>query len=78
MRFKFKFKRRLLWKTEIVSGFGYDKEKDRMQLYYEDGSIYEISKWSKYDCKLGRDYFDVLKKQMEGKTGQSIPTKEVR
>jgi len=76
--FKFKCKRKRIgfWKTYVVSGFRRDD--NRMCLFFEDGTTLELCEWSKYDCKLGTDYFDAVKKVMEQKAGQSIPTNEVR
>ncbi len=78
MRFEFHCRKFLFWRSYLVIGFKYEKDLNRMILYFEDGSILELCEWSKYDCKLGQDYFDCIKKDMEQKAGQSIPTKEVR
>lgn len=74
--FKMKIRKSLFWKTYKVNGF--HRDGDRMVLSFLDGSILEIAEWSKYDCKLGTDYFDVVKKEMEKKSGQAIITNEVR
>ncbi len=74
--FKIKIRKRFFWEEFIISGFR--QENDRMCLFFEDGSCLELSKWSRYDCQLGTDYFDAVKKIMEQKAGQSIPTNEVR
>ncbi len=73
--FKFQWKRRLFWHTKTIVGFGLDKDLDRMQIFFENGTTLEISKWSKCDCLLGSDYFKIKHKMMEEKAGQSIPVK---
>lgn len=72
--FKFMWKRRLIWRSKIVTGFGYQKDMDRMALHFEDGSILEIPKWSKCHCLLGSDYFRWQLKKKELEAGQKIPT----
>ena len=75
--FKFRYKKGWFWYTEEVTGFHATPEVDRMNLYFEDGSMLEIAQWSKCDCKLGADYFAVLHKKMESEAGMPIPLKNV-
>ncbi len=70
--FEFKWKRFLFWRTEKVVGFRHEVPRDRMLLFYLDGSIYEIPNWNKCYCKLGVDYARLLLAKMEQQTGQPI------
>lgn len=72
MTYKFKYRKRILFKSVTVIGHSFNKDLDRMSLLLQDGGIQEISGWSKYDCKLGSDWALALKKSMEEKAGQSI------
>lgn len=76
--FKLKIRRRFFWKTLIVCGITYDPNSDRLKCFYADGSVLEISSWKKYDCRLGQDYFDLVKRLAEKQAGQPIQTNEVR
>ncbi len=73
MTYKFKYRRSIFYRSFKVVGHGFNKELDRMSLYFQDGSTREIARWSKCDCKLGPDWALAVKKQMEKKAGQSIP-----
>lgn len=72
MKYKFKYKKGLFWKSKTVSGHRLDKDNNRMDLFLEDGSIYSISQWDKYDLYLGIDWVLENKKQMEKEAGQNI------
>lgn len=73
MTYKIKYRKFLFWKTETIIGHKYDKELDRLHIFYLDGSLKEIASWSKCDVMLGRDWLDACKKFMEKESGQSIP-----
>lgn len=72
MKYIFKYKKGLLWKSIKASGHRLTPEIDRMDVYLEDGSIYSIGMWSKCDLKLGLDWVLSQKKQMEKESGQDI------
>lgn len=72
MKYKFKFRRRLFFRSIIVVGHGFNQNLDRMMLYLPDGGIREIHEWSKCDCKLGIDWVLAKQKDMEEKSAQSI------
>lgn len=71
--FKFQWKRGLFWKSRDVCGFSADAARDRMMLYFPNGSTLELAQWSKTDCYLGSDFFHIKKAKMEQEAGQSIP-----
>ncbi len=73
MQYVFKYRRRLFWKKEVVKGHGYDSAQNKMILYYPDGSVREVSNWSKCEVALGTDWVLSVKKNMEQQAGQSIP-----
>lgn len=75
MTYKFKYRRKYLWRTLTVNGHRYDPTLDKMILYFADGSIEEVSVWSDCDTRLGPDWVLAAKKAMEEKAGQSIPVK---
>ena len=71
--YKFKYKRKWFWKTEKVVGHSYQENQDKMCLYYEDGSVKEIVKWSNCAVKLGADWVRVTQKKMEREAGVQVP-----
>lgn len=73
MNYVFKYRRRLFWKSETVSGHRYEADQDKMVIYYPDGAVKELSKWSKCEVALGKDWVLAVKKNMEQKAGQAIP-----
>lgn len=70
--YKFKFKRRLFWKTLKATGHNYLKDMDKMDVFLVGGGIYSIPNWSKYHLKLEKDWVLFVQKDMEKKTGSSI------
>jgi hypothetical protein len=56
MKYKFTWKKSWCWHTLIVIGHRYDKEQDKMVLYFADGGLKEISEWVKCSVKLGQDW----------------------
>jgi len=74
MEYKFKYKRCWLWHTFKVTGHAYDDKQNKLILYFQNGSIREIKKWTNCEIFLGSDWAIVTKKSMEVKVGQVIPT----
>jgi hypothetical protein len=72
IEFVIKWKRKWFWHKHKVVGFHLTQESNRMALFYKDGSIYEIPKWSECACKLGSDYHQMLKEKMEKEAGTAI------
>jgi hypothetical protein len=72
MKYKLKYRRGFFWKKATVVGHGYNKDMDRLTLYFENGGLSEIPEWSKCECYLGADWALAAKKKMEEKAGQSI------
>lgn len=75
MTYRFRYKKWFFWRSLKVVGNSYNRDLDRMYLYFPDGGIRELSGWSKYDCKLGQDWVLAVKKDMESKAGQPIVVK---
>jgi hypothetical protein len=74
MKYKFKWKRFLLPRSKTVVGHRYEKDQDKMVLFFENGGVREIKKWTRCECRLGADWAQAMKKQMEQKAGTTIPT----
>lgn len=72
MKYIFKYKKGFFWKKIEVVGHKILNDLDRADLFFEDGSIYSISQWSKCDLKLEKDWVLALKKQMEKESGKKI------
>ena len=70
--YKFKFKKGFFWKVIKSVGHNLHQDLDRMDVFEEDGSIYSISSWSKYDLFLGIDWVLFTKKKMEKDSGHQI------
>lgn len=73
MNYVFKYRRRLLWKSETVNGHRYEQSQDKMVIYFPDGAVRELSSWSKCEVSLGSDWVLAMKKNMEKQAGQAIP-----
>lgn len=71
--YKFRYRRKFFWKSLRITGHDYNKELNKMIVYFEDGGIQEISQWHLCEVKLGADWLAVRKKQMEVAAGQAIP-----
>lgn len=72
MKYKFKYRKKWLWKTFNVIGHVYESDQDKMVLYFEDGGIQEICEWKKCEIKLGSDWVLVKKKMLESETGVNV------
>jgi hypothetical protein len=73
MTYKFKYRRPgRLWKSHTVVGHNLDNDLDRMILYYENGSIRSIPKWSQNELFLDTDWVLATKAKMEDESGQDI------
>ena len=70
---KYKRSRSLFWNREKIRGYRYDTQLDRMSLFYPDGSICEVAKWSEVTCFLGTDWVEATKKKMEKESGLTVP-----
>jgi hypothetical protein len=65
LKYKFKYRRARswFWRSTTVIGHNYDRESDKMVLYLEDGSIFEIAEWTLHECRLGTDWVLARKQQ---------------
>jgi hypothetical protein len=76
MTYKFKWKRRVFWKTyKKCIGHKYYSDMNRMDIFFENGSIKSIPNWSSCYLKLDTDWVLFTKKQMEDESGQDIKLK---
>lgn len=73
MKYIFRWKRRFFWNKKIVVGHRYEKESDKMVIYFENGGLMEISKWTLCEAKLGPDWVIAQKKSLEAQAGTAIP-----
>jgi len=71
---KFRRAGQWFWRKETIIGSNLDKELNRMDLFYANGTIYSITKWSEYDLKLGTDWVIAEKQAMDLKAAQSVQT----
>lgn len=74
LRYEFKWKRFFFWNKRTVVGHRWEKDQNKIVLFYEDGSLEEIKNWSKCIAKLGPDWAAAQKKAMELQAGTTIPT----
>lgn len=71
--YTFSWRYKFWWHKERVMGHRYEKDQNKMIIYFEDGSLREIKNWSDCEVKLGLDWVAWVKKDMEKKSGQSVP-----
>lgn len=71
-QYKFQYRRFLFWKSITVIGHSYVVDQDKMVLYFPNGSVKEICKWSKCELYLDVDWVNAVRKSQEAKTGQPI------
>jgi len=67
-----KVKKNWFWQSYRVVGHNLNIELNRMDLFFEDGSLKSLAEWSKYDIELGVDWVLFTKKQMETEAGQPV------
>jgi len=75
MKYKVKVRRGLFWKTITVVGHKYYLKEDRMDFFFEDGSILSYGNWQKCDMYLGKDWVNATKVAMEKESGIKVSTK---
>jgi hypothetical protein len=73
MKYVFKWRRNLFWKSKKVIGHRYESDMDKMVIYFENGAIREIKKWSDCEVMLGSDWVLAQKKNLEVRAGTTIP-----
>jgi hypothetical protein len=78
-QYKFKWKRKgqWFWRTATVEGHGFNQQFDRMMIFFPDGSLKEIPKWSDCFCTLGVDWVLATKDQMEKEAGAPIKIRQL-
>ena len=72
MRFKIKYKRKWFWKTVEVTGHQISPEHNRIDLFLPDGSILSLAPADQIDIRLGKDWVEAQKKEMEKQAGQPV------
>ena len=70
-QYKFRWRRRWFWHKINVVGHKLEADQDKMLLYFPDGSLQEIKKWSDCEVKLGIDWVLVTERQIKEEAGQS-------
>lgn len=73
MLYRFRWRRRFFWRSLKVSGHRYERDQDKMVLFFPDGSVREIAEWSKCEVSLRQDWVLTSKKLMESQAGVTIP-----
>lgn len=71
--FKVKFRRRFIWRTLTVEGNVFLKDQDKMSFQLPDGTQREIPEWSKCEVKVGTDWLEAVKRNIEQQAGHAIP-----
>ena len=64
-----KFKK---WNTVKIIGHQWDKTQNKMLIYYPDGGIEEIARWTDCECKLGQEWVLFTKSKMSKEAGLSL------
>ena len=68
--YKLKIKRKLFWKTyKNVIGHKFVKDVDKLDIFFKD-KIISIPKYSECTLKLGADFLDFQKEEMEKEKGK--------
>jgi hypothetical protein len=73
MTYTFRWKRFFFWHSRRVVGHKYEDEQDKMCLYFPDGSLEEITDWTRCAAKLGTDWVLMVKAALEKEAGQAVP-----
>lgn len=71
--FKYRRKKQIFWRRIRITGFGLDRDLDRMTVNLPGGAIVEIPSWSECYVSLGKDYHEMLHRKMQTQAGQAIP-----
>lgn len=58
------------WRKKII--IGSKAENDRLTIFLPDGTIVELAEYHKLCFKLGKDWIEATKKNMEEESGQDI------
>ena len=66
----FKYRRFLFWHSKKIVGHKYEETQDKMIMFFDDGSISEIAKWSNCECRLGVDWVNATKEAIRDEAGQ--------
>lgn len=69
---KYKRLKDFFWKKEKIVGHKFFPEFDKMVVYYEQGGLHEIVKWSECEVKLGPDWVLDVKNNMKKESGQDV------
>jgi hypothetical protein len=70
--FRFKRHKSWFWKKETVVGHKLFPEQDKMVLYFKDGGLREIVKWSECEIRLGADWVTTVQNNMKKESGADI------
>lgn len=70
--YTFKWKSGFFWRSKTVIGHHFEKEQNKMVLYFPNGSLREIKNWSNCEAALGTDWVLAVKKSHESQIGQPI------
>ena len=66
----FKYRRKFFWRKFKVTGHKFEKEQNKMVLFFTDGSLREISNWNECEIALGVDWVLASKEQIKEEAGQ--------
>jgi hypothetical protein len=72
MTYKIRYRRFLFWRSLEVLGHRYEPGMDKLVVFRPDGSVEEIPRWSRCALRLGLDWKEAIRKQMEKEAGQPV------
>ena len=76
MHYYIRWKKKFIWHTDgPLKGHRLDKELNRMDMFFADGSLKSIPQWNKCTMKLGTDWVLFTKDAMEQEAGREIKLK---
>ena len=75
--YRIRWKRKIIWHTfKNVVGHQFAENQNKLAVYFDDGSLCEIKKWTDCEIALGVDWFLAVKRHEEEKAGINIKTNE--
>ena len=70
LKYKFKWRKKWLWRSKKVSGHRFEEKQNKMVLYLENGGVQEIANWDQCECYLGTDWVNATKSSIKEEVGE--------